>query len=219
MPGETRLCAHLGISRPVLRIAIAQLVERGVLTVVPRSGTFVSGRIQKQGIDDIAELVDIGPESIRDIVEIRRLLDPTVAALAALRWEPADMEELEVLVAKAAHQSGDSILLRPEGGLAYARFFGVLARSTHNQVLVLMIDSLSRLARDALAYSRAHLAQRVELGETFLSQMSMIYQAVRARDATAARHAADRHLDTLEAELLGALDIRLESRSEIVAKK
>lgn len=205
LPGETRLAAHLGISRPVLRIAIAQLVERGVLSVVPRSGTFVSGRTQKQGLDDITKLVDIGRESIRDIVEIRRLLDPTVAALAALRWEPEDMAVLDELVATANQLQGPAILQRPEGGLAYARFFGVLARSTHNQVLVLMIDSLSRLARDALLYSRAHLAQRTGLGQTFLDQMAAIYVAVRARDAAGARQAAERHLDTLELELLGAI--------------
>ena len=71
LPGETVLARRLGVSRPTLREAISVLKGRGLVEVRPRSGTFVTSALSRQGMDAIEDLLAVDPEKVWDLIEIR----------------------------------------------------------------------------------------------------------------------------------------------------
>ena len=94
IPPEPELCALLGASRNTLREAIRALVARNVLEIRRGNGTFVSGRM---GVPDdplgLAFVANPGrlPEELMDI---RQMMEPSIAILAAEKATDEDIVEL-----------------------------------------------------------------------------------------------------------------------------
>lgn len=96
LPGENELAKLFEVSRNTVRKAVKILCEKNILDVVPGSGTYVS---QKQNLsDDLLELSLITDKKklVSDLVEVRLLIEPYMAALAA---EKATVEEKKYLYA------------------------------------------------------------------------------------------------------------------------
>lgn len=79
---EARLAERYGMSKTPVRQAIGLLQTEGLVTVVPRRGTFVSS---------------FDGSDVSDAFRLRMLLEPEAAVLAAHRASPADFERLEEL--------------------------------------------------------------------------------------------------------------------------
>ena len=94
IPPEPELCTLLGASRNTLREAIRALVARNVLEIRRGNGTFVSGRM---GVPDdplgLAFVAHPGrlPEELMDI---RQMMEPSIAILAAEKATDEDIAEL-----------------------------------------------------------------------------------------------------------------------------
>ncbi len=203
LPGEPELARRLGVSRPTLREALGMLHARRLVEVRPRSGTFVASALPAEAVGAVLELVTVDPTKIWELLEIRRLVDGEVAALAARRRTPSDLARLEELATSVASFAGDALVRREEGGRAYARFFAHLARATHNTLLAHLVESVFRTLRSALPYSRARLASQASAGDTIRTQLLMIMEAVAAGDPDAARACTVTHLDFVERALRG----------------
>ncbi|GIX14410.1 MAG: hypothetical protein KatS3mg118_2369 [Paracoccaceae bacterium] len=93
---DTAIAAELGVSRMPVRDALMRLAHEGYLTATSRGFT----------------LPDLGPATIREIFEIRRLLEPRAAALAAQALSPAGIAAMECALADARGtlDSGDITL-------------------------------------------------------------------------------------------------------------
>ena len=91
LPSETELARRFGASRPVVREALARLREDGVIVSRQGSGSYVKRR------PDPAVLRFVPVGSIADVqrcFEFRAGLEGAAAALAAERWEDADIAEI-----------------------------------------------------------------------------------------------------------------------------
>lgn len=206
LPGETVLSEKLGVSRPTLREALQELKDRGLLSIRPRSGTYVAaknflGDAPFEGLVDGAHLWDV--------IELRRVVEPECAALAARRRTPADLARLRELTREGEDLSGPELLRWKDGARVYGRFFYLLARATHNALFERLTESLASMQRSALAYSRRRLASRPQAGDALRHQFAAILHAVEERDEVAARAATAEHLDYVERELR---DIEAESQ-------
>lgn len=95
LPNEYDLSKQLDVSRSTLREAVRILVSRNILEVRQGSGTYVSA---KKGITDDPlgfSLVNDTLKLTADLFELRYLLEPHVAAMAALNATKKDIEELQ----------------------------------------------------------------------------------------------------------------------------
>jgi len=92
LPAEAALSAQLGVSRSSLREAVRALATAGVLDVKRGDGTFVTSLTPEQLFTGIGEAVDLmQEESLLELMECRRVVEPQVTALAAMRCEPEDL--------------------------------------------------------------------------------------------------------------------------------
>jgi GntR family transcriptional repressor for pyruvate dehydrogenase complex len=202
LPGEVALAQRLGVSRPTLREALRILKGRGLLSIRPRSGTYVAAPPER-GRDLAGRLP--GAAHLWDVLELRRILDPECAALAARRRTPGDLSRLRELMREGADLAGPELVTWRDGARVYGRFFFLLAQATHNTLVTQLTEALAGMLRDALAYSRLQLARRPEAGEVIRGHFREILAAVEAGDHEAARGATARHLAVVE-EVLRELE-------------
>jgi len=140
LEGETidvvELETELGVSRSVLREAIRVLKAKGLVDARPKRGTFVQSRAEWKLLDaDVMRWQFNGhnhEQLFDDLAELRGIIEPAAAGLAALRRTDDDLaalgDALERMSA-AAHGEGDAV----EADLAFHR---AVLMATHNELLV-----------------------------------------------------------------------------------
>jgi DNA-binding FadR family transcriptional regulator len=153
IPPEPVLCEELGVSRTVVRESIKSLVAKGLIVTGPKVGTRVLPSDQWNWFDAdvIAWQATAGltPEFIRDLQDLRRVVEPAAVKLAALRATSEDIASIEEAYAgmqRAVTLGGDYITHD-------LRFHQGLLRASHNRMLVQMSKALSALLRTSFELS------------------------------------------------------------------
>ena len=123
---EMKLAGKLGVSRTPIREAIRMLELEGLVTMIPRRGAEVS-RISKQ--------------DIRDVLEVRLVLDSLATKLACKRITADQKEELVRAAEEfaSATKSGDVTLIAQ----ADVRFHDVILAASHNKRLTWKYSHIS----------------------------------------------------------------------------
>jgi len=147
IPPEPRLCEELGVSRTVIRESVKSLVAKGLISTGPKVGTRVLPEDQWNWFDpDVIHWKSksgLTREFLRDLQDLRRVLEPAAVRMAAERATPRDIAEIESAYAgmvKAVEEGGDYVasdLLFHQG----------LLRASHNRMIVQMSKVLSALLR------------------------------------------------------------------------
>lgn len=196
LPTEAELSERLGVGRNTVREAIRILGSRNIITVRQGSGTFLS---EKQGVADDPfgfSLVENRRKLTRDLIQVRLILEPPIAALAA---QNATEEEVESL---------REILLEIEGLIEkredYAQkdvaFHEQIANCSHNSV---MSNLVPVIGNGVAVFARE--VQRTEYKQTLISHRA-IYEAIRDGRAVDAQQAMYFHLLYNENRYLEELD-------------
>ena len=153
MPPEPVLCEELGVSRTVVREAVKSLIAKGLVTTGPKVGTRVLTEEHWNWFDPdvIAWKAKAGitPEFLRDLLELRRLVEPAAVRMAAERAsaeEIAGIEDAYAGMKRAVEGGGDYVTYD-------LRFHQGLLRAAHNRMLVQMSKALSALLRTSFEIS------------------------------------------------------------------
>lgn len=189
LPTEPELCAAFAVSRTTVREALKTLTAKGIVTVRPKTGTRVMPFDRWSLLDPevvawrLAAGVD--DEFVRDLVDIRLIIEPEAAARAADRAEPEDISALSDAYAfmdRAAHGDGSYIQ-------ADLDFHCTLLRSAHNQFLSQLIPALTGMLRFSFGLSVTSMNNAIAA----LPLHRAILTGIEAHKPAAAR-AATRHL-------------------------
>ena len=154
IPPEPMLCEELGVSRTVVREAIKSLVAKGLVVTGPKVGTRVLPEEHWNWFDpDVVvwhSKIGLSREFLRDLQELRRVVEPAAVRLAAERATAQDIAEIETAyigMKAAIEQGGDYVT-------SDLRFHQGLLRACHNRMLVQMSKALSALLRTLAAARR-----------------------------------------------------------------
>ncbi len=189
LPSERELAEQFGVSRTAVREAIKALREKGLVEVYPGRGTFVADNIPQVIRQTLGML--LGRERARrisDLMEVRELLEPAIAALAA---ERATEEHLEAM--RRAVEIMDASFDDPERFVeADLDFHLALAEGTGNPLIPLLLDPIIDLLRE-------HRIQVFRVGGAARGQFyhKQILEAVMRRDPEGARAAMIAHLQQI----------------------
>ena len=137
LPTERALSAEFRVSRASVREALRSLEVQGLVSTRQGSGTFISELNQDELLRTVSRLAE-EEQTLRDIFELRLLLEPPIAALAAHR---ATLEDLSKLEATLRDQEAQ-IHLGWSGSDADVSFHSALAEATHNQALLRLGSTL-----------------------------------------------------------------------------
>jgi GntR family transcriptional repressor for pyruvate dehydrogenase complex len=203
LPREADLAAQLGLSRNSLREAVRALSLARVLEVRQGDGTYVSSLEASELLEPTSLATNLlQGRTVLELFEVRRMLEPEAAALAALRADDSTKAALrrELDRMYAAGDRADELVE------ADAAFHDVLGNAPGNAVLRSLLLSLStRTVRARLWHG---MADRMALDKA-RAEHTNIYDAIVAGDADLARAATLLHISTNEAwlrEHLGPAD-------------
>ncbi|MFE6286202.1 FadR/GntR family transcriptional regulator [Streptomyces sp. NPDC057877] len=198
LPVEDALATEIGVSRGALREAVKALAAKGMLEVRPRTGTRVLAPEHWNHLDrDVLRWKQAGEPTalLRDTGELRRIVEPEAARLAADRAGPDDVRALYDALAAM-----ETAAARPErGGYVEAdiAFHRALLDASGNRLL----GSLGRAVDIALEHSFHVSTQTPGAVEASLPAHRAIVDAVAAGDPAAASAAALALVEATEQEI------------------
>jgi DNA-binding FadR family transcriptional regulator len=191
LPREADLALELGLSRNSLREAVRALSLVRVLEVRQGDGTYVSSLEPDLLLETTAFVTHLlRDHTVLELFEVRRLLEPAAAALAAVRMDDAGREALRSELERM--QTAGNV---PELLDADMAFHSVIAQAAGNTVLSALLDGLA--ARTMRARLRRGRADGDALADT-LAEHVRIYEAITSRDPELTRALAAAHIATGE---------------------
>lgn len=153
IPPEPVLCQELGVSRTVVREAVKSLIAKGLMTTGPKVGTRVLSEDHWNWFDPDVIIwqskAGLTPEFLRDLQDLRRVVEPAAMRLAAERATAEDIAEVEAAYAGMKHaveHGGDYVTHD-------LRFHQGLLRASRNRMLVQMSKALGALLRTSFEIS------------------------------------------------------------------
>jgi GntR family transcriptional repressor for pyruvate dehydrogenase complex len=199
LPSEEGLARQFGVSRPVVREALAQLRERGLAETVSGSGTFVKHPDADHLTEAVLRHLRVAAgetESIGKVYEARLAIESTTARLAAERRTGHELEQIAALL-EAMRTAGRDVERWTSSDLG---FHVAIARASHNPFLSTLLAPLVKVIEHGIVASfRSRRAVRAGLGAH-----ERIYERIEARDAPGAEQAMSEHLADSQRRLTAA---------------
>lgn len=187
LPPERELAQQFGVSRTAVREAVKALREKGLVEAYPGRGTFIMETSAHPIRLSLDRMVKAGQaEGSRYLTEVREMMEPEIAALAA---ERSDAEDLAAM--RESFDVMENAKRDPEAFIeADLDFHLALAEAAANPIILSLIDSIVGLLRE----QRMGIFQ-VEGGpERGQYHHKKILDAVEHRDAAGAREAMKAHM-------------------------
>jgi len=189
LPAEAAIGERWGVSRPVVREALALLRDRGYLYTVNGSGTFVrhpDASHVAAALERHMSLTERDVLTVDHLYEARQAIEVTCARLAATRADAEDRAELQHYLDDMRRNRDDRTLY----AAADVGFHVALARASKNPLLPTLLIPLVRTIVEGVMES--HRAPRgVSLG---LKGHSLILDGVTAGNVEMAADAMTKHL-------------------------
>jgi GntR family transcriptional regulator, transcriptional repressor for pyruvate dehydrogenase complex len=195
-PTERELTESFKVGRSSVREGLRMLESRGVIRSVG-NGTFVVAELRSPLNRSLALLLSLEEGNLRELYELRRMLEGEAAALAAARRSDEDLASMAAAVEDMAQGLDD----RDAYASADVRFHVAVAAATGNRVALHAMHAIRELLERALeqVYGIPGSASRS------LEQHREILDAIRAGDAEEARGRMRRHLTRVEQEIHDAV--------------
>lgn len=184
LPTETKLAKEMNVARSTMREAIKRLESQNILMVRHGAGTFVANNTglteDPLGFAFFEDKVKLA----EDLIEIRNIIEPAIAELAARNATPEDIEELERL-----YQIMEDHIMTGHDYLAEdVEFHNAIARASGNSV----VPKLTPIITSAVNMFTEGTHRKL-LQETLETHKAVV-MAIKNRDSAAARDAMLLHL-------------------------
>lgn len=201
LPAERRLAEALGVSRPAVREALQRLTQSRLVDVRQGDGTTVADFRRTAGPELLTHLLvrdgGLDPAVARSIVEVRAMLGPGAARLAAQRADARVADELDELTDRLG--AAPDAIARQRIALAW---WDRLVDATDNVALRLLFNALRAAYEPALPA----LAPVLDAEAARVGAYQQVTAAIREGDREGAEAAADTLLRPGTAAVLAALD-------------
>ncbi|MGB6742686.1 MAG: FadR/GntR family transcriptional regulator [Terracidiphilus sp.] len=195
LPPEREFAERLGVSRTVVREAMRVLAAKGLLETSHGVGTTVKALTREEAVKPLnLFLRSLGREiSLDHLHQVRSLIEIENTRLAAERGSDNDLDGLQQILTEMQAAKDDPELFASKD----TEFHRRLAETTHNPLLILLLDSIG----DLMIEVRKLVAKEDGLVERVMPAHAAILECIRARDEKKAQQMMREHL-------LAALDIQ-----------
>lgn len=196
LPSERELAETFKVSRTSVREALRALESQGLIVSRTGSGNFIAELPVESLVGPLARLLIDEKKALGDVFEMRKLIEPQIAALAAERATRDDIDRLKEIVGKqaAAVARGDT------GVEADAELHFAIGRATRNQALQKLISGLMEM----LSRSREESLQTGKRRQSSIDAHRRIIAAIEKHDQNRARSEMLRHIEEVEETVLSS---------------
>lgn len=181
-----QLAESFAVSRSVIREALSGLRAMGLLVMRQGEGTFISQFDASIFYLPVTTAFLMKKEHVKELFEVRKILESGAARSAALNRQQTNLEEMEKIIneMKTAHMDSES------GEKVDMRFHLAMVKASHNDILINLMSSVSELMAETIQETRKLYYAMKGREETLIRDHELIYQAVKAKD----QNQAEKHL-------------------------
>jgi len=194
LPPERELAVELGISRFALRKALAILEEEGRIWRHVGRGTFVGLRPEPSEEEMPSVISATNPT---EIMEARLILEPNLAALAALRATMSEFSKMELFLDRSKEAINTADFQHWDGLLHQT-----IAKATDNSLLISIFMVIHNVRASNIWGRLKEASDTVERREIYYCQHHDLVEALKDRDPVRAERIMREHLETLREHLL-----------------
>ncbi len=197
LPSEARIAASFGVSKPIAREAIRQLAAMGVVHIQQGKPTRVQA-LDAAPLDRFYRFAVRGrANGLTEAVELRRILEPPIAAHSAERRTAEDIEKLDLILARMEDALGHV----PRWIEADLDFHEAVAASSGNRLLDFQIRGLRPVIREVMEIFNSREARGPADWQRTFERHVCVVDAIRAGDPIAAFAAMNKHFEAAEAAI------------------
>src|SRR5687768_13901638 len=208
LPSERELAQSFEVSRPTVREAIIALELDGLVDVRLGSGVYVLNRRPPSGHEGVK---DIGPF---ELLEARRAIEGEACALAALRIDDAQIEQLMSLIEEMRTDNQQNEIIMSED--ADRRFHELIAASTQNSAIIAAVQMLWDARSRSPQSHQLDDKGRARGLKPPIEEHTQIVRALKRRDPDGARAAMHKHLTRVIEGFLKATEVAELNRARAV---
>ncbi|MGE5542423.1 MAG: FadR/GntR family transcriptional regulator [Bacillota bacterium] len=198
---ERQLGEALGVSRTAVREALTALASLGLVEIRPGGGAYVRPANLDVLVEPLAAVLIRERESVKYLMEVRRIVEVETAAIAAGRATPQDIAR----ILRDARRVEEDVSAGFDASESDTGFHVGLAEATHNPLLVNVMSMLSGLMREAYGPFRKQVLLGPN-GRRYVEQHWEIYDAIKEGRAEEARRAMFAHMEFTEREVRALLE-------------
>ena len=193
LPPERELAQQMNVSRASVREAMRLLDTTGVVVVRPGAGTFVAEDSIQAIVDAVSSRRSNGNTLIRDTFEMRLLLEPHVASLAAERATEGHIVRMRQLL-----DAQEADILQGGTGVEFdSKFHFAIANATNNHALVAITEAIS----DILSRSREISLLSPERSQLSHQSHLEILEGIESGRRKQAEEAMYQHIERIDREV------------------
>ncbi len=197
LPPERQLAEQFGVSRNSVRDAIRALELSGLVVARHGEGNVVADVSPETLVAPLATLLLRKRKLVAELLDVRKILEPALAARAAVHASDEEIAHLEELLQRQAEKAarGESTV-EDDSEFHYA-----IAVAAGNSVVRKLLDVLMDLLRE----TRARSLQVEGRLQRSLAGHRRVLQAIQRHDADEAEHAVRQHLEEIESIVMKRL--------------
>ncbi len=197
LPPERQLAERFGVSRNSVRDAIRTLELSGLVVARHGEGNVVADVSPETLVAPLASLLLQKRKLVAELLEVRKILEPALAARAAVHATDEQIAQLEDVLRRQSEKTarGESTIEED------AEFHYTIALAAGNSVVRKLLDVLMDLLRE----TRARSLQVEGRLERSLAGHRRVVQAIQRRDAEEAERAVRQHLEEIESIVMKRL--------------
>jgi GntR family transcriptional regulator, transcriptional repressor for pyruvate dehydrogenase complex len=194
LPPERELAETFQVSRSSLRDAIRALEMLGLVEPRQGEGTVVRELSAEALISPLASMLVHKRELVAELLDLRRMIEPPLAARAANHASPEELEHMEDILRRQKEKVDRGELAIEED----SEFHYAIARAAKNSVLLRVLD----MFMDSLRESRERSLQVDGRLQKSFAGHRRILRAISKHDAAAAEVAMRKHIEEIEGIVL-----------------
>lgn len=200
LPSERVLSTELGLSRTLLRKALADLESEGQIWRHVGRGTFVGSR----PIETASDVAYVSSRtSPRELMEARMLIEPGLVRLAAIHATESDVRSIQHCIHKTKTAPDWRIYETWDNNLHRA-----FALAAHNTPLISLFDTLNMVRRSVVWARNRRVPFSRKLDHHSFGEHDQILEFVAHRDPVGAENAMRTHLETVANKLIESMENR-----------
>ena len=190
LPSERDLCRTLGVGRSSIRDAVRTLEVMGILEPRQGHGTLVRDLSADALVVPLASVLTRKRELVSELLDVRRMIEPGLAARAARNATPEEIGHLEDILRRQQAK-----VRRGEPGIEEdSEFHYAIAVAARNTVVLRVLDVLMDLLRESRTRS---LQSPGRLERSFAGHLRVL-RAIKRGDPAGAERAVRQHLTEIE---------------------
>jgi GntR family transcriptional repressor for pyruvate dehydrogenase complex len=192
LPAEETLASQMGVGRGTVREALRVLAYVGLLER-RKNGTYIAEGAGKKNSDDSITSAIRQYSGYMEIIEVRRVVEPELAALAAARATPEQVTELGDHYQRMLREQGDRERFIDDDN----QFHRIIFAAAGNSLFQKIMATIQEVMRD----NQAQVIRRSQIMPRSLEFHERLYAAIKEGDSTSARRIMREHVEDIEREM------------------